>query len=185
MAQDRNRRDTSRGSRSLSGRRVAPLRWLPWLGLALLALIALIAFLVIRSLADDDDESTVDATNAAGTLTAGGKALLPPSSAGPLGSLSGQEVSGRGVTVESVVADEGFWVGASPTERLFVSLLPEARGGSGESPFQARAGQRVDLVGVLRPVPTDVGRLGVDDAEGAAQLRSQGQYIEARAVTLA
>ena len=179
-------RERSRGARSLSGRRLAPPRWLPWLALALLALIALIAFLVIRSVADDDDESAVRATNAGpGTLTAGGKTLLPVSAAGALASLNGQAVSGRGVTVESVVADEGFWVGASPRERVFVSLLPEARGGSGESPFQARAGQRVDLAGILRPVPPDVGRLGVNDAEGAAQLRSQGHYIEASAVTLA
>lgn len=184
MAQEKAQK-SGRGARSLSGRRLAPLRWLPWLALALLALIALIAVLVIRSVADDDDDSATDATAArAGTLTAGGKALLPVSAAGPLRSLGGQAVSGRGVTVESVVADEGFWVGPSPSDRVFVSLLPEARGGGGESAFRAQAGQRVDLVGVLRPVPPDVGRLGVDDAEGAAQLRSQGQYIEASSVTL-
>ena len=65
-----------------------------------------------------------------------------------------------------------------------MSLLPQARGSGGESPFQVREGQRVELAGTLRPVPANVAGLGVDDAEGGAQLRSQGQYIEATSVRL-
>ncbi len=190
---------TTTGSRSLGGRRRAPLGWVPWLALALLALLGLIAFLVIRNVANAGDKGGVDATNdraggatesggsssgGGGTLTAGGRPLLPLSAAGSLASLSGQTVTGKGVMVESVVADEGFWVGPSPTDRIFVSLLPQARGSAGESAFQVRKGQRVDVAGTLRPVPSNLAALGVDEAEGAAQLRSQGQYIEATTVRL-
>ena len=93
-------------------------------------------------------------------------------------------MSGNGVAVESVVADEGFWVGPNANDRVFVSLLPQARGSGGESPFQVRTDQRVELAGALRPVPANLAGLGVDEAEGAAQLRSQGQYIEATSVRL-
>ena len=187
------------GARSVGGERRTPLRWLPWLGLALLALLALIAFLIVRNAGDAGDKPGLDFTNDRvgratesggassgdqGTLTVGDRSLLPLSAAGPVVGLSGQAVSGEAVVVESVVADEGFWVGSSASDRIFVLLLPEARGSGGESPFQVRAGQRVELVGRLRPVPTNLAGLGVDDAEGAAQLRSQGQYIEANSVRL-
>ncbi len=167
-------------------------------GLALLALLGVLAFLVIRNVADAGDEPGVDVTNdrvggaaesggsssgGGGTLTAGSRSLLPLS-AGSLRSLSGQAVTGKGVVVESVVADEGFWVGASATDRIFVFLLPQARGSGGESGVQVRKGQRVELAGKLQPLPSSVATLGVDDAEGAAQLRSQGHYIEATSVRL-
>ncbi len=48
------------GSRSASGRRRAPLGWLPWLGVALLVLVALLVFLIVRNVADDDDRSGLD-----------------------------------------------------------------------------------------------------------------------------
>lgn len=56
--------------------------------------------------------------------------------------------------VESVVADEGFWVGDGPGMRVFVRLTPEARNSSGESPFQVEAGQTIELEGTVtgRPV---------------------------------
>ena len=190
-------RRTPTGDRSIGGRRT-PLSWLPWLALALLGLLGLIAFLVIRNAGDAGDKPGIDLTNdrlggatesgsssgGQGSLTAGGRSLLPLSAAGPLGNLSGQAVTGKGVTVESVVADEGFWVGPNANDRVFVSLLPQARGSGGESPFQVRKGQRVELAGNLRPVPANLAGLGVDEAEGAAQLRSQGQYIEASSVRL-
>lgn len=203
------------GSRSLTGRRRAPLGWLPWAALALLAVVGLLAFLVIRNVADAGDKAGVDVTNdrqggatetgrpnpgdraaptspGAGaptgssgeTLMAGGQALLPLAAQGRLGALSGQAVTAKGVVVESVVSDEGFWLGPSATERVFVALLPQARGTAGESPFQVREGQRVELAGKLRPVPSNVASLGVEESEGAAQLRSQGEYIEATSVRL-
>jgi hypothetical protein len=83
-----------------------------------------------------------------------------------------------------VVADEGFWVGSSAQDRVFIFLTPEARTRQGESPFQVRAGQRVTLEGSLKPVPADITPFGVDAAEGADQLRQQGQYVEATRIAL-
>lgn len=187
------------GSRSLTGRRVTPMAWLPWLALGLLALLALVAFLVIRNVGDDSDRSGLDARNdtaatansgAGGggaaqspTLSAGGQDLFGVSAAGTLASLVGRPVEGRGVSVESVVADEAFWVG-QPGRRVLVFLTPQARTRAGESPFQVQAGQRITLTGTVRPLPADVRPFGVDKREGADELRSQAHYVEATAIQL-
>lgn len=118
------------------------------------------------------------------SVTAGGKALLPVPSGG-LAAFSGQTADGKGVNVESVVADEGFWVGDSPSNRIFVFLSDQAKNAQGESPFQVKAGQRVDFTGVVKPLPQDLTPFGVDQSEGSDQLRQQGQYVELRTVALA
>jgi hypothetical protein len=114
----------------------------------------------------------------AGTLTAGGAALLPVSgAAGPDGSLSGlvgQQVSAAGVAVQSVPANEGFWVGTSDADRVWVQLL-----GEGESDYVVRPGDRVEFTGRL--VGHDegfAGAVGVDQAEGARQLTGQAAHVE-------
>lgn len=122
-------------------------------------------------------------TAGASPLSAGNQAILPVPAAG-LAALSGQAVTGTSVPVESVVADEGFWVGSSATERVFVFLTPEARSSQGESPFQVEAGQRITLEGTLIPLPGDPASLGVDATEGADQLAQQGQLVQAARVSL-
>jgi hypothetical protein len=193
--------NTNIGARSLTGRRHYGLRWLPWLALALLALLALVIFLIVTNVADDDDRAGVDVGDdeqaapaasrsppaaevrqqpgAAGTLTTGGTPLSGASLAG----FSGQAVDGRGVVVDAVVADEGFWARV-PQGRVFVFLTPQARTKAGESPFQVRAEQRVDLSGTVRRLPADLTPFGVDDNEGAAELRAQGYYVEATSIRL-
>jgi len=121
--------------------------------------------------------------SAGAPLTAGGQAILPIP-AGGLASLAGQAVIGTAVTVESVVADEGFWVGSGATDRVFVFLTPQARTTAGESPFQVEAGQRINLQGSLIPLPGDAASLGVDPAEGAEQLQEQGHLVEATQIAL-
>ena len=191
------------------GRRRSPLRWLPWLALALLALVGLSVAVLLANVNDENDDPGLElrddesggadqgsgrgttATSVAaagdtppdGALRAGDTALLPVPATG-LSPLSGTDVRAEGVTVESVVADEGFWVGSSAEERVFVFLTPQARTRQGESPFQVRAGQRVNLQGALRPVPRDITPFGVDALEGADQLRQQGQYVEATQIAL-
>lgn len=123
-------------------------------------------------------------TSGPGNLVAGGRNVVVEAVAGRLAQLNGQATVGQGVTVQSVVADEGFWVGPSEQSRAFLFLSPQARSKPGESPFQVKAGQRVDLTGVVKPVPADLTPFGVDQAEGSGQLRSQGQYIEANSVRL-
>ena len=95
--------------------------------------------------------------------------------AAALGGVTGKPVTGTGVRVLSVPADEGFWVGTSDTQRVWVQLTGQA----GESPYQVKEGDSVDFAGTVAPHdPAFAGQVGVDDAEGAAQLTSQGQHLE-------
>ena len=170
---------------------------LPLLGLLLLAAVIVVLFLLLRG----DDDSSTDSTTpagettssvsqsadggapsagasasggeAAGTVDAGGTALLPVPQSG-LAAYSGQDVTGTSVPVESVVSDEGFWVGESQQDRVFVQLDV-----SGESPFKVTAGQTVSFAGVLRELSGDPLTVGVTDPEGASMLKQQGQYIVA------
>ena len=122
-------------------------------------------------------------TGANGALSAGGTELLSVPG-GRLGSLTGQAASGQAV-VQSVVADEGFWVGPSATNRVFVVLTPQARGADGESPFQVTAGQTVQLKGTVKPSDAALADgLEVEAGEGKQQLIDQGGYVEATSISL-
>lgn len=141
-----------------------------------------------QSTEGDGASSTVTTAGAGGGVGGTGQAgqivttddaqpVLPVPASG-LAGFSGTEVEATSVTVESVVADEGFWVGSSTTDRVFVRLQT-----SGESPQQVRAGQMVSFTGTVAPVPADVeGELGVEADEGADQLIEQGQLIEVSTV---
>jgi hypothetical protein len=79
--------------------------------------------------------------------------------------------------VESVPADEGFWIGDGPDGRLWVQLTDV-----GESPVTIRPGQRVRFRGtVASTVPGMAAAVGVDAVEGAAQLEAQRAHVTARA----
>ena len=116
--------------------------------------------------------TTAPAAPGASPLVSGDAALLPLPAAG-LAAYSGAPAEGRSVTVESVVSDEGFWVGASPAERVFVRLVT----GGVESPVQVEAGRTVSFTGTVTPNPADVATLGVTADEGAALLTEEGQHI--------
>jgi hypothetical protein len=120
----------------------------------------------------------------AAALTADGEDLLA-ASGGSLAAHAGQSVTGT-ATVESVVSDEGFWVGSSAQERVFVFLTPAARQSQGESGFQVTAGQTVQLSGALTALSEapDAAE-GITADEGRSQLDAQGAFISADAVTLA
>ena len=124
------------------------------------------------------------AASGSSPVTSGGRGLLPIP-AGGLASFAGQPAEGKGVNVESVVADEGFWVGNDPNNRIFVFLSDQAKAAEGESPFQVKAGQKVNFTGSVKPLPNDLTPFGVDRSEGADQLRQQGHFIELASVTLA
>lgn len=117
-------------------------------------------------------------------LTADGQDLLA-ASGGSLAARAGQAVTGT-AKVESVVSDEGFWVGNSAQERVFVFLTPEARKSQGESGFTVTAGQTVQLQGSMTGLAQapQAGE-GVTADEGRAQLEQQGAYVRADAVSLA
>jgi hypothetical protein len=195
--------------------RKSPLGWLPWALLAVLGLLLAAVLLVINAVDDDGpdgaagdslgqvgsggsgtdgqdgdgrDAGTEEGTGAGGAgtaaLTADGQDLLA-ASGGSLAERAGQSVTGT-ARVESVVSDEGFWVGDSATERVFVYLTPEARRSQGESGFRVTAGQTVQLEGVLTGLAdAPEAAEGVEAAEGRSQLDSQAAFVSARAVALA
>ena len=118
------------------------------------------------------------AAGGTGVLTANGTPLLPLDTvAGPDSSLTGfvgQPAAGSGVTVVSVPADEGFWVGTSETDRVWVQLT-----GTGESGYVVTQGDRVEFTGsVVAHDPRYAEQMGVDPAEGAEQLTAQGAHLE-------
>lgn len=114
-----------------------------------------------------------------GELVAGDQDLLQlvagGSAATALAEFAGQDATASGVQVLSVPADEGFWVGSSETERVWVQLTGE----SGESPYQVQEGDTVDFDGTLVPhEQAFASEVGVEESEGAAQLTEQGHHIE-------
>ena len=171
-----------------------------WLVPLLLALLAVIVLLLLLSRCGEDDDETAStpatpatATSAApadpatatasaapsgtaeqGTVSAAGADLLGAANVANLSANDGREAVGRAVRVQSVPADEGFWVGSSEQDRLWVQLT----GTRGESDYKVKQGDTVDFTGTVTPAaqgfPAEV---GLTDAEGAAQLTDQGFYV--------
>lgn len=106
-----------------------------------------------------------------GPLVTRADSLLPvPAN---LRGLAGQAVRARQVRVLSVPADEGFWVGRSEADRIWVQLTGQA-----ESGRTLRAGQQVSFIGRLRAhTAAFPERVGVTADEGSRQLRRQGAHI--------
>ena len=118
------------------------------------------------------------------SLTADGQDLLAASGAS-FADRAGQSVTGT-ARVESVVSDEGFWVGSSPQERVFVFLTPQARRSQGESGFTVTAGQTVKMSGAVAALAdTPEAAEGVTADEGRSQLDQQAAYVSADSVELA
>jgi RNA polymerase sigma factor (sigma-70 family) len=111
------------------------------------------------------------AASAAGAeVTVAGRPLLPTDGSAALqGAARAQDVP-----VESVPADEGFWVGTGAGERVWVQLV-----GGGESAADVRAGDRVSFEGRAVAVPSGfASRAGLTPAEGAAELERTGVLVE-------
>jgi hypothetical protein len=107
-------------------------------------------------------------------LVVPGRSLLPVPSREVLARHAGQRVRGEHVPARGVDADEGFWVGTSDGNQLWVQLI-----GRGESPFQVRPGQRASFTGRLVPNPPGFARrVGMVPEEGAALAGRQGHHIE-------
>ena len=98
---------------------------------------------------------------------------MKPTSAAGLEPFVGERVTGQGAVIESVPADEGFWIGQRQ-KRVFVRLTQPT-----ESGFEARTGQHVNFVGtIVSTKPGFAKRLRVTRSEGAAELR-QRPHIQA------
>ena len=160
------------GARRVEGRSGGGLRKLLPLLLGLL-LAALLAVLLISLTGGDDDNSSSDA----GQLTAGNAQLLPPP-AGGLSAQVGQTATGKDALVQSVNGNEGFFVGSSTKDRVYV----EWGGDIGEneaSRFQPQQGDKVNLTGPLQAAgPAQLRKLKLSEAD-AQLVRSQGAFVNA------
>lgn len=106
-------------------------------------------------------------------LVVGGRAVLDLTEE-ELATFEGAEVEARDVAIQDTAADEGFWVGTGQADRIWVQL-----DGGGESPVDADVGQVATFRGRLVRHGADYPALvGVDAAEGAAQLAGQPFHVE-------
>jgi RNA polymerase sigma factor (sigma-70 family) len=108
------------------------------------------------------------------TLTVDGTPTLPAARVGPMVRAVGRTAIARDVPVQSVPADEGFWVGRGPGDRVWVQLATHGH----ESSVRIRPGQRASFSGEMVRVRADTPtKVGLTLAEGATELRSIGAYI--------
>jgi hypothetical protein len=143
-----------------------------------LLLAAALAILLISLLGGDDDGGSD-----AGRLNAGGAQLLPP----PAGGLSGQvgeTAAGKDVVVQSVNGNEGFFVGSSATDRVYVEWGGDI-GQNEASQFQPKQGDKVNLTGPVQAAGAEQLRKLKLSAEDRELVRSQGAFVNADRVTQA
>ena len=134
----------------------------------------------------DPDTSPI-VTEAPGTgasLLADGENVIAVAGDNQLASLVDTPVSGF-ATVQEVVADEGFWVGTSQEQRVYVYLTKQARDDGGESVPDITVGDTVSLTGTVttldeQPDATN----GVITGEGKAQLQEQAALVLATTYAL-
>ncbi|HYX34554.1 MAG TPA: hypothetical protein VE954_15740 [Oligoflexus sp.] len=98
-------------------------------------------------------------------------------------SLVGKQIELGQVTVQSLVGDQSFWVGPTPNQQVFVTFaeIPQP-GKAQEGHLAIQAGQKLDLRGVIRTMPSPshewLKRNKIDD-KAATILRQQSVYIHA------
>lgn len=109
------------------------------------------------------------APSTGGSLTVDGQTWLLRDGAG----LPAGAVRARKVVVHDVPADEGFWIGNGPDERVWVQLV-----GQDESRAALRPGDVVSFTGQAVLADADyVDGAGLTAAEGREELRRSGMYV--------
>ncbi len=167
--------------------------WLKWL-LLLLALLVLIALLVALLGGDDDDggasssgattQQEASGTGGAGTLVAEGQSLLP-AGAGVMRGRDEATATGENVRVVAVNPEEGFWVGTSDTDRVYVEY-GDVRQDEPENAYQPKVDDVVNLTGPVEDAPPDpVEALNLEDERDGRLITEQGGFINADEVTKA
>lgn len=152
--------------------------WL-WPLLALL-LLAVIVIALISLLGGDDKKKSSSAS--AGSVTAGSTKLLPLPASGKLAVSPGQDTLAKNTVVQSVVPGEGFWIGTSSKDRVYVEYGGAA--GKTESGFKpTKAGQKVNLDGPVRPAPPNPVKTLKLSQQDAAKVTAEGGYINANKVS--
>lgn len=113
-------------------------------------------------------------TTAPATLTVGTAVVLPAARLGSMAADAGRTAEADDVPVQSVPADEGFWVGGGRGARVWVQLKTGGR----ESAVQVRAGQRASFPAqVVRVTGDSAARMGLTDPAAVAELRAAGAYL--------
>jgi hypothetical protein len=169
------------GSRRIGGTRSGGTRKLLPLLLGLVLAIALAVLLI--SLIGGDDSGDGNTGSSGGQLTASGISLLPPPANG-LSAQAGKTVTGKNVVVQSVNGNQGFFVGSSAKERVYVEWGGDV-GENEASRFRPQKGQRVNLTGPLQPAGTrQLSKLKLSSAD-AELVRSQGAFVNADRVAVA
>lgn len=109
-----------------------------------------------------------------GRLTMDGDAVAL-SDTDRLAQMAGGPVEGSNLPVESVPANEGFWLGCADG-RVWIQLM-----GVGESRERFTPGQRLDFNGTLVSHPDDFSTsAGVNESQGATELDRQRIHVEVR-----
>ena len=151
--------------------------------LVLLALVGvvLVVLLLMTLLGGEDKKKS--AAPPPGSLIADDQPLVPTPPSG-LGSLAGHPAEGTAVVVQSVNGNEGFFVGPSVADRVYVEWGGDV-GANEASRFQPKVGEKVNLTGpVQKASRRELKRLGLPvDAEQVVE--EQGGFINADTVTLA
>jgi hypothetical protein len=174
--------NSSTGAVRAGGARRRP-AWLAWL-LGLLALLILAAIIIALVGGGDDDKkksSGSSSSAASAQLSAGGQPLLPLPTSG-LRPLVGKDTVGNGLVVQSIVEGQGFWVGTSQKQRVYIEY--GAAAGKTEAGYHpSKVGERVDLDGPVRPAPADPAKTLKLTGPDAALVKTEGAYINANKVS--
>jgi hypothetical protein len=116
-------------------------------------------------------------------MNAGGTSILPPPGGG-LGDYVGEDATGKSVVVQSVVRNaeqndtlEGFWVGSSAQDRVYVEWGGTV--GSNEADYTPEVGEKVDLTGPVRPAPENPETALKLNAADAELVRTHGGFVNA------
>jgi len=99
---------------------------------------------------------------------------IPLTGTEPLAPYAEMTVEARGVPVQSVVEPTGFWVGNSPTERVWVDVHDET-----DAAPRLVPGQRISFQGrLVANTPATLERAGRGGAAERAQLERQGYHVD-------
>jgi RNA polymerase sigma factor (sigma-70 family) len=168
---------------ALPGRMVAWARGHPWpataSGVGAVAVVVAVAVLTGNpppppAVAAPPPTTASPSPTAPATLTVGSTAVLPVDRLVSMAGDVGRTAEADDVPVQSVPADEGFWVGGGPGARVWVQLDTRGR----ESGVRVRPGQRASFTAeVVRVTSGSAARLGLTDLAAAAELRAAGAYL--------
>ncbi|GAC1332407.1 MAG: hypothetical protein NVSMB13_21070 [Mycobacteriales bacterium] len=110
-------------------------------------------------------------------LTVDGQPVLPLAETGGLLPRTGRPCVGTAALVQSVVPGEGFWVGSSVTDRVWVEVADQVVVRPSLPPLQP--GSRISFTGtVAANTPAYLAEAREDGIEGLDQLEAQGAHID-------